>query len=145
MKKKKEYSFKEIKSILPYQYPFLFIDKAALIKKGKKIICTKSVSGNEYYFVGHFKDNPVMPGAILMESMAQSAYLLGALSWDKEYSVCYLGGINDMRFIKPVYPGDQLTIEIEIKTRMKNAELVEAKAFVDSNLVCKGELIIVKR
>ena len=145
MKRRKEYSFKEIKSILPYDYPFLFIDKAILIEKGKKIICIKNVSGNEHYFFGHFKDNPVMPGAILMESMAQSAYLLGVLSWEKKYTECYLGGIKDLRFIKPVYPGDQLTIEIEIKTKIKSAELVTAKAFVDSGLVCKGELIIVKK
>lgn len=141
---KKEYSFKEIRSILPYDYPFLFIDKAVLVEVDKKIICTKNVSGNEYYFAGHFKDNPVLPGVILIEAMAQSAYLLGRLSEKKKNIMYHLGGIKNLKFFKPVYPGQQIIIEVEKRIKIKKAELIDAKASVGSSLVCRGELIIAR-
>lgn len=145
MKNKKEYSFKEIKSILPYDYPFLFIDKATLVEAGKKIVCLKNITGNEYYFSGHFKDNPVLPGAILLEAMSQAAYLLGKLSAQGKNSEYYLAGVKNLRFLKPVYPGDQITIMVEAKTNIRNTQLVEVKAFVGSSLVSKGELTSAKR
>lgn len=145
MNKKKEYSFKEIKSILPYEYPFLFIDKATLIEIGKKIICVKNVTGNEYFFAGHFKDNPVLPGVILIEAMAQSAYLLGKLSAKGKNKEYYFAGIKNLRFLKPVFPGDRIIIEIEKKIDVKKTLLIEAKAFVDSVSVCKAELMIIER
>lgn len=145
MKKKKEYSFKEIKSILPYDYPFLFIDKASLIEVDKKIVCIKNVTGNEYYFAGHFKDNPVLPGVILLEAMSQAAYLLGRLLAKGKNSEYYIAAVKNLRFFKPVYPGEQITIEVEIKTKIRNTELINAKALVGSTIVCKGELVIAKR
>jgi 3-hydroxyacyl-[acyl-carrier-protein] dehydratase len=137
--------------LLPYAYPFLFIDKAVLVAP-KKIVCIKNVTGNEYYFAGHFKDNPVMPGVVLVEAMAQSTYLLARLSFLRRGPVkhkknigYYLACIKDLRFLKPVYPGEQITIEIKIKTKIKNTELVEAKAYSAGELVCKGELIFASK
>lgn len=145
MSRKKEYSFKEIKSILPYDYPFLFIDKAVLIESAKKIVCIKNVTGNEYYFMGHFKDNPVLPGVILIEAMAQSAFLLGKLSAKKKNTEYFFAGIKNLRFLKPVYPGDQIKMEIKVKTKIKRASLIEAEAFVGAVCVCRAELIITER
>ncbi len=149
MTNKKEYSFREIKELLPYGYPFLFIDKAVLIKTGKRIRCLKNVTGSEDYFRGHFKDNPVMPGIILIEAMAQSAYLLNKVSSlygrlsarSKNPPPYYLARIKDLRFFRPIYPGDQVNIDIEIKIKIKNTELVEAKAYVGRHLACQGELV----
>lgn len=144
-KKCKEYSFKEIKSILPYDYPFIFIDKATLIEIDKKIVCVKNVTGNEYYFTGHFKDNPVFPGVILIEAMAQSAYLLGKLSAKGKHKDYYFAGIKNLRFLRPVFPGDQIVIETEKKINIRKTLLIESRASVGSASVCKAELMIVER
>jgi 3-hydroxyacyl-[acyl-carrier-protein] dehydratase len=162
----KEYSFREIKSILPHDYPFIFIDRATLLEIGKKIRCIKNITGGEYYFAGHFKDNPIMPGVILIEAMAQSVYLLGKVSaiegaklslethkkkpaevrrmlekvQSKQY---YLAGIKRLRFFKPIYPGDQIIIDAEITTRLRASQLAEIKASVGSDVVCRGEFIFV--
>ncbi len=144
MKVKKDYSFKDIKGLLPYDYPFLFIDKGTLIERGRKIRCIKNVTGNENYFRAHFKDEPIMPGVIIVEAMAQATFLLEVISAKNIKANSrrgYLARIKDMRFLKGIYPGDQINIEVEIKTRVGNTELIEAKAFVDGNMVCKGELI----
>jgi 3-hydroxyacyl-[acyl-carrier-protein] dehydratase len=162
----KEYNFREIKSILPQDYPFIFIDKASLIEIGKKIRCIKNVTGNEYYFTGHFKDNPILPGVILIEAMAQSVYLLGKtseiegakllLERSKRKSAeakkmlekvkntqYYLVGIKRLRFFKPIYPGDQITIDVELTTRVRSTQLAEIKASIGPDLVCKGEFMFV--
>ncbi|TBR16642.1 beta-hydroxyacyl-ACP dehydratase [bacterium] len=150
MRIKNEYSFKDIKALLPYDYPFLFIDKAVSVTVDEKITCIKNITGNEYYFSGHFKDDPIVPGVILIEAMAQSTYLLGRLSalyCNKKVKVqvkrgrYYLARIQDLRFFKPVYPGDQIIIHVMIKKKVKNTELVEADVCVKSDLVCHGELI----
>lgn len=141
----KEYSFKDIKSILPYDYPFIFIDKATLIEVDKKILCVKNVTGNEYYFTGHFKDYPILPGVILIEAMAQSAYLLGKLSANGKDKNYYFAGIKNLRFLKPVFPGDQVVIEIEKKINIKKTLLIEAKASVGSVSVCEAQLMIIER
>jgi 3-hydroxyacyl-[acyl-carrier-protein] dehydratase len=141
----KEYSFKEIKAILPYDYPFLFIDKAIFIETDKKIVCVKNVTGNEYYFAGHFKDNPILPGVILIEAMAQSAYLLGKLSAKNKNVEYFFAGINDFRFLKLVYPGDQVRMEIKVRTKIKKALLMKTEAFVGPVCVSKGELMIIER
>ncbi len=151
MKPGKEYTFKEIKALMPYDYPFLFIDRAVLVEPGQRIICQKNVSGNEQYFAGHFKDDPVMPGVILIETMAQATYLLNRLSSGsvktsnkKAPLRYYFAGIKNLRFLKPVYPGDQVTVEISMLTRFKMSQLVAAKALVRQELVCQGELMFVK-
>ncbi|MEI8011769.1 MAG: 3-hydroxyacyl-ACP dehydratase FabZ [Candidatus Omnitrophota bacterium] len=151
MKSGKEYTFKEIKALIPYDYPFLFIDRIVWVEAGKKIICQKNVSGNEHYFAGHFKDDPVMPGVILIEAMAQATYLLNRLSPALMKPAdgiaplrSYFAGIKNLKFLKPVYPGDQLSIEITMMTRFKTSQLVVAKAFVRQALVCQGELMFVK-
>ncbi len=141
MRIKKEYTFRDIKYLLPYEYPFLFIDKATLIEEGKKIVCIKNVSGNEYYFAAHFKDEPIMPGVILIEAMAQATFLLERVSIKKSGMRGYLARIKDLRFFKAVYPGDQLTIEAEVKAKISNTELVEAKILCNAELVCQGELV----
>jgi 3-hydroxyacyl-[acyl-carrier-protein] dehydratase len=163
----REYSFREIKLILPQDYPFLFIDKATLVEIGKKIKCIKNVTGNEYYFTGHFKDNPIMPGVILIEAMAQSVYLLGKVSQiegaklllkthkkrakeakrvleEAQNTQYYLTGIKRLRFFRPIYPGDQITIDAELTTRVRNAQLAQIEASVGPDLVCRGEFIFVK-
>ncbi|MFH1778120.1 MAG: 3-hydroxyacyl-ACP dehydratase FabZ [Candidatus Omnitrophota bacterium] len=144
-KGKKEYSFQEIRSLLPQDYPFIFLDKAVIQKRSKKITCIKNVTGNEYFFAGHFKDYPVMPGTLLIEAMAQAACLFGKISSDKKTTQYYLAGIQNFRFIRPVFPGDQMVIEVEMRLKIRNVELANGKAWVNSKIVCKGELMFAKR
>ncbi|HKB08655.1 MAG TPA: 3-hydroxyacyl-ACP dehydratase FabZ [Candidatus Polarisedimenticolia bacterium] len=130
-----------ILGILPHRYPFLLVDRIVSIEPGKRIVGIKNVTFNEPYFQGHFPGNPVMPGVLIVEAMAQvGAVLLLRGVPDREHKLVYFAGIDGARFRRPVTPGDQVRFEIEVlKVRSRSARL-RGEAFVDGTLVAEAEL-----
>lgn len=138
----------EVMKYLPHRYPFLLIDRVLEIEEGKRIIAVKNVSINEPFFPGHFPGLPVMPGVMILEAMAQAAALLSFKTENyapDEIGVVYFAGIDGARFKKPVVPGDQLIIHIEILRRMRGIWKYKARAEVDGALVAEAELMATLR
>ncbi|RIJ89039.1 MAG: 3-hydroxyacyl-[acyl-carrier-protein] dehydratase FabZ [Candidatus Brocadia sp.] len=125
--------FEEIRSLLPQKYPFLFIDKVIEFEEGKRIVCVKNVSGNEPVFVGHFPDFAIMPGVLIIEAMAQA-------SKNNRDTVFLLASVNNARFTKPVFPGDQIFIEITVEKIVSKGAIVQAAVAVDEKAVAKATL-----
>jgi 3-hydroxyacyl-[acyl-carrier-protein] dehydratase len=135
--------FEEIKSLLPQKYPFLFIDRVIELEEGKKITCVKNVSGNEPVFVGHFPDFAIMPGVLIIEAMAQASIILFRKSLpaqENKDTVFLLASVSNARFIKPVFPGDQLLIEISVEKIVSKGAIVQAIVKVDEKIVAKASL-----
>ena len=138
----------EILEYLPHRYPFLLIDRVIECELGKRIRALKNVSVNEPYFNGHFPYYKVMPGVLVVESMAQAAAILsfrtmGIKPDDK--SVYYFAGIDRARFKKPVIPGDQLVLEVSIERTVRNVVKYAGKAYVGEALVAEAELLCTLR
>jgi 3-hydroxyacyl-[acyl-carrier-protein] dehydratase len=121
----------EIMRILPHRYPFLLIDRVIQFTRRERIVAIKNVTINEPFFVGHFPGAPVMPGVLIVEAIAQAggALLLTEVE-DRHTKLMFFTGIERARFRRPVVPGDQLRIEIEVKAWRGNAVRMEGKAFV---------------
>lgn len=137
-----ELNIDQIMARLPHRYPFLLVDRVLDFVEGESIRAIKNVSINEPHFNGHFPGHPVMPGVLIVEAMAQVGGVL-ALSFvpeDKQYLV-YFTGIDDVRFRKPVRPGDQLLFEITVLRRRGAMWRFKGEAFVDGALVCAGTLM----
>ena len=112
---------KEIMSIIPHRQPFLLIDRVEEIVEGEKVIATKNVSYNEPFFAGHFPQEPVMPGVLIVEAMAQAG-AVAILSMDEfKGKTAYFGGIKNAKFKKKVVPGDVLRLEVSIEKLKRNA------------------------
>ncbi|SEN33635.1 3-hydroxyacyl-ACP dehydratase FabZ [Nitrosomonas marina] len=138
----------EILKYLPHRYPLLLVDKVLLIETGKSIVAVKSVSINEPFFQGHFPHHPVMPGVLIVEAMAQAAALLTLKSGgesNKEDTVYYFVGIDNVRFKKPVMPGDQLILKVSIDREIKGLWKYSARAEVDDQLVTEAKLMCTAR
>lgn len=135
-------SFEEIRELVPQKYPFLFIDKVVEFQKESRIVCLKNISGNEYFFAGHFPDFAVMPGVLIIEALAQASIILFKKSFDTENDkdkVFLLGSAN-VRFSKPVFPGDQLILEINTEKIISSAAIVKGIAKVGEKIVTKATL-----
>jgi 3-hydroxyacyl-[acyl-carrier-protein] dehydratase len=134
----------EIFKMLPHRYPFLLVDKILEVKKGESIKTLKNVTINENFFVGHFPEKPIMPGVLIIEAMAQSAGLLLFLSFaeEKKKYIAYLTGIDNVKFKKPVIPGDSLILEIKLKQKLKKIFKFEGLAKVNEELVAGGEITL---
>jgi 3-hydroxyacyl-[acyl-carrier-protein] dehydratase len=133
----------EIMNILPHAYPFLLVDRIIEVEPGKRIVGIKNVTYNEPFFPGHFPGHPIMPGVLIVEAMAQTAGVLVFKSMpeeEKEKRVFFLG-IDNVRFRKPVIPGDQLRLELEITKHRQSIWGFKGKASVDGKLVAEGELL----
>jgi UDP-3-O-[3-hydroxymyristoyl] N-acetylglucosamine deacetylase/3-hydroxyacyl-[acyl-carrier-protein] dehydratase len=131
-----------IQRILPHRYPFLLVDKIIHLELDKKVIGVKSVSVNEPFFQGHFPGQPIMPGVMIIESMAQTGgiLLLNAFPNPEEKLVVFMQ-ISNAKFRKPVVPGDQLYLEVEMVNRKSKVVLMNAKAFVNETLVAEAEFM----
>lgn len=135
------YTITELQEILPQEYPFLLVDRVLEIQEGKRIVAIKNVTANEHYFVGHFPENPVMPGVLILEAMAQTAIVLYAKSKHiKKDKVRYYFGKAEIKFKAPVVPGDQLRFEVEAVKLLSNAGFVDAKAYVEDKVVAAAKL-----
>jgi 3-hydroxyacyl-[acyl-carrier-protein] dehydratase len=139
----------DIKSILdrlPHRYPMLLIDRVIDMVPGKSIKALKNVSINEPFFTGHFPHHPVMPGVLILESMAQAAAIFSfadeaGLKSGEEDSLYYFVGIDGARFRKPVLPGDQLHIEVVAERLGKSICKYQGRAFVDGQEVAEAKLM----
>ncbi len=130
-----------IKRILPHRYPFLLVDKITHLEMEKKVVGIKSVTANEPFFEGHFPGQPVMPGVLIIEAMAQTGGILLLNSYmDPSSKLVLFMGINNAKFRKSVVPGDQLVLEAELKSRRSRYVVMKCRAFVDNNLVAEAEL-----
>ena len=140
--KKKELNIEDIKDLIPHRYPFLLIDKLIDIIPGISATGIKNVTFNENFFQGHFKSMSVMPGALIIESMAQSAGTLVMYTLKKKSrnSSVYLLTVDKAKFRKPVCPGDVLMSKVEKKQQIKNIWKFTCKAYVNDELVSQAEI-----
>ena len=133
-------TIEEIKKLIPQRYPFLMLDRVTELSEGKFIKAYKNVSANESYFNGHFPNNPVFPGALTAEAMAQAACILLKKSIkDLKATSFYVTNIK-IRFSKPIVPGDQLYVMIKTVKMTRIGGIFETEASVDNNIVSKGEM-----
>jgi 3-hydroxyacyl-[acyl-carrier-protein] dehydratase len=134
----------EIKEYLPHRYPLLLVDRVVDYEIGKTITAIKNVTVNEEFFNGHFPHKPVMPGVLMIEAMAQTAAILSFLTMGikpDENSVVYFVGIDNARFKRPVEPGDQLKMDVEILRTSRGIWKYKAVASVDGKVAVEAELM----
>ncbi|HRH87884.1 MAG TPA: 3-hydroxyacyl-ACP dehydratase FabZ [Rubrivivax sp.] len=133
---------------LPHRYPILLVDRVLELERGKRVRALKNVSVNEPFFEGHFPQRPVMPGVLMLEALAQAAALLAFETLDlkpDDKTVYYFAAIDNARFKRPVEPGDQLILDVEV-TRMKaNIWKFQGRARVGEDLAVEAELMLAMR
>jgi 3-hydroxyacyl-[acyl-carrier-protein] dehydratase len=138
----------QILKSLPHRYPFLLVDRVLEIETGKRIKALKNVTINEPFFMGHFPHHPVMPGVLMLEAMAQAAALLsfntmGVTPDDK--TVYYFAGIDGARFKRPVGPGDQMIMDVELTRSKAGIFKFKGVTRVDDKIACEAELMCTMR
>jgi len=136
----------EILNHLPHRYPFVLIDRVTDLKLNEEITAIKNVTINEPFFPGHFPYHPVMPGVLIVEAMAQAAAVLSFKTMNilpSEDSVYYFAGIDNVRFKKPVSPGDQLILNVKIDRVLKGIWKYKAQAKVDDQIVAEAEMMCI--
>jgi 3-hydroxyacyl-[acyl-carrier-protein] dehydratase len=132
----------EIQKILPHRYPFLMVDAIEEMERVKRIVGIKNVTINEAHFQGHFPGKPIMPGVLIIESMAQTGGLLLLLEIpDREKKLLYFVAIDGARFRRPVVPGEQLKIEVKVVTWRGDFCKLEGKATVNGELAAEATLM----
>jgi 3-hydroxyacyl-[acyl-carrier-protein] dehydratase len=134
---------KQIMAMLPHGYPFLLVDRILEVEPGKRVVGIKNVTYNEPFFPGHFPGRPIMPGVLIVEAMAQTAGVLifYSLPEEERKKTVFFLAIDNVRFRKPVIPGDQLRMELEITRHRQSIWGFKGKAFVDGSVVAEGDLL----
>ena len=134
----------DIQKVLPHRYPFLLVDAVLEMERLKRIVAVKNVTINEPYFQGHFPGKPIMPGVLVIEAMAQAGgFLLLQEIPDREKKLIYFVAVDDARFRRPVVPGDQLRLEVNVLNwrgdfcKLKGKALVGAELAAEAILMCK--------
>ncbi len=138
----------EILRYLPHRYPFLLIDRVLELEPDRRVVAIKNVTINEPYFVGHFPHLPVMPGVLVVEAMAQAAGVLSFATMGRrsdDNSVFYFAGIDEARFKRPVVPGDQLRLEVDILRKSRLLWKFKGSASVDGQVVAEAQLMCALR
>jgi 3-hydroxyacyl-[acyl-carrier-protein] dehydratase len=131
----------QIMEFLPHRYPFLLIDRVVEFEHSKRIVALKNVTINEPFFNGHFPGYPIMPGVLVVEAMAQAGcILLLSEVADREQKLVVFTGIEKAKFRRPITPGDQLRIEVDVLSFRPRAGRMEGKAYVDGKLACEATL-----
>jgi len=132
---------KEIQEIIPHRYPFLLLDKVEELEEGKRVVAYKNVTMNEYFFQGHFPQEPVMPGVLIIEALAQAG-AVALLKMEKyQGKIAYFAGINKAKFRNKVVPGDVLKLEVEIVKIKGPAGIGNAIASVDGKTAVEAEVM----
>lgn len=129
-----------ILDILPHRYPFLLVDKIIEFVDNERIVGIKSVSCNEQFFQGHFPGKPIMPGVLIIEAMAQTGAIMALKSSNgvKDKKYLFLVGVDDVKWRRPVVPGDQMRIEMKFLKNRKPLWIMEGRVFVDQKLVASA-------
>lgn len=141
--KARSIEIQEIVKLLPHRYPFLLVDRILEVEEQKRIVGIKNVTFNEPFFQGHFPGRPIMPGVLIVEAMAQTAGVLAFLSvpeGERDREVLF-AGIDKVRFRRPVIPGDQIRMELEVVKQRKLVWGFSGKTFVGKDLACEAELL----
>ena len=134
----------EIIQILPHRYPMLLVDRILELEEGKRVVGLKNVTANEQFFQGHFPGAPVMPGVLIVEAMAQCGAVLFLRDIpDRDKKLFLFGGVDKARFRRPVVPGDQLIMELELLQKRGGTVRLRGTARVDGNVVAEAELLSV--
>jgi len=134
----------EIMKLLPHRYPMLLVDRILEFEDGKRIVGLKNVSANEQFFQGHFPGNPVMPGVLIVEAMAQCCAVLFLKDIeDRDRKLFLFGGVDKARFRKPVFPGDQLIMECTVLQKRASTVRMRGEAKVDGVIVAEAEMLSV--
>lgn len=132
----------EIQNLLPHRYPFLLVDRIEEIESGKRVVGIKNVTMNEEFFQGHYPGHPIMPGVLIIESMAQvGGFLMMQSLENPEEKLPFFAGIDKARFRRPVVPGDRLRIEVEIIKLRGRVAKVSAKGYVEDEIAAEAELM----
>lgn len=130
----------EIQGIIPHRYPFLLVDKIIEIEPGKRAVGIKNVTVNEPFFQGHFPGNPIMPGVLIVEALAQTAGIATAIQEEGKGKLGLFASIEQLKFKNPVIPGDTLRLEAEILTNRMGVVKAKVKATVDGKMAAEGEI-----
>ena len=143
-------NIKEIMDLLPHRYPFLLVDRFVdyTYTEEKKVLkAIKNVSINEPFFQGHFPGKTVMPGVLILEALAQATGILSfkVVGKPKDDELYYFAAIDNARFKRPVFPGDQLVLDVELLREVKGIAKFTGVASVDGKVVCTAELMCAKR
>lgn len=140
-----QYGFETIRKILPHRFPFLLVDSILKVVPGERIVALKNVSANEPYFAGHFPSQPIMPGVLMIESMAQAAILLYSLSVPEteqnKQETKYLGQVKT-RFLNPVFPGDRLVFDLVVERLLEAGLAIKGVASVRGKPAMRGEMLV---
>ncbi len=138
-----ELDIKQVMELLPHRYPCLLIDRVIEVEQGQRLSALKNVSMNEPFFQGHFPGQPVMPGVLILEAMAQATGLLAFsdMGDGHESKLYMLVGIDKSRFRGQVVPGDQLRLNIALKRSMRGIGIFECEALVDGEVVAEAEMM----
>lgn len=136
------FDIEKILTLLPHRYPFLLVDRVLEVERGKSLVAIKNVTFNEAYFQGHFPQMRVMPGVLVIEAIAQAGGILVHLSIpDPEGKLYFFSKISEAKFRKPVVPGDQLRLEVEIIKLKSRICHMRGRGLVDGEVVCEGEVM----
>lgn len=138
----------QIREYLPHRYPFLLVDRVVELVEGESIVAYKNITINEALFNGHFPDMPVFPGVMITEAMAQAAGILGFKTMGKrpqDGSIYYFVGADELRFKRPVVPGDQLRLEATIISERRGIWKFRVRALVDGELASEGIILCADR
>ena len=140
-------NIQKIMALLPHRYPFLLVDRVLDYVPGESLHAVKNVSVNEPQFTGHFPEQPIFPGVMILEALAQASGLLGYLSTGgpAENELYYFAGIDKARFRKPVVPGDVLHLHVELIKERRGVGRFVAIAKVDGEIACEAELMCARR
>ena len=131
---------REIMELLPHRYPFLLVDRIVEFDPGKRIVGIKNVTINEPYFHGHFPGHPIMPGVLIVEALAQTGGILALKAMGGGKRIAYFTGIDNVKFRRPVVPGDQLRLEITVLAHKGPLWKMHGEALVDGALAAKGDV-----
>ena len=131
----------EIRKLLPHRYPFLLVDRIVELELSKRIVGIKNVTINEPFFTGHFPEKPIMPGVLILEAMAQAGGVLAFKSFPGMEGSVFFTGIDEARFRRPVIPGDQLKMIVEVVRHRREIWVFNGKALVDDDIAAEARIM----